>query len=285
MWASFDALTTRLGAPPWRRVDGRPMFAPNFALLRQLIAAPLAHGVKPQSGMHAKAIDVWIASELRRAGFGMDEVWPRASKPRVMPREVALVLDSLPNDLRSQVLQHLRRSPAGAVSADAVVLGRAYHKQVDVVVSQWARGPELLVSTKRMDSSLSNNALNRIEESYGDAHNLRGRYPMAAIGYVLVIRHKAVLDAQSSATRLMDLVGKLGRDPAGYDATAVVVADWEDVIDGQTGRPVAIVDDAVPSDLNIGRFFEVMIQMVVDRTPIDAHVAVRALRDGIRPID
>lgn len=54
---------------------------------------------------------------------------------------------------------------AGVTGADAKILGKAYEKQVDVVIAQWARGPELLISTKRMDSSFGKNALNRIEES------------------------------------------------------------------------------------------------------------------------
>ena len=36
-------------------------------------------------------------------------------------------------------------------------------------MSSWATGPELMVSTKRMDSSFGKNAANRVEESYGDA--------------------------------------------------------------------------------------------------------------------
>ena len=39
-------------------------------------------------------------------------------------------------------------------------------------------------STKRVDSSFGNNAANRVEESYGDAKNLRPRHPQAALGFV-----------------------------------------------------------------------------------------------------
>ena len=63
----------------------------------------------------------------------------------------------------------------------ANLLGKNYVKQVDVVMSGWATGPELMVSTKRMDSSFGKNAANRVEESYGDAKNLRLRHPQAAL--------------------------------------------------------------------------------------------------------
>ncbi len=52
---------------------------------------------------------------------------------------------------------------------DARVLGRAYEKQVDVVIARWDRGPKLLVSTKAQLSSFGKNLPNRFEEAYGDA--------------------------------------------------------------------------------------------------------------------
>lgn len=281
VWAQFDAMTSGdVGPSPWADHAGLRVFVPDLDLLIGLLAVPIEERATIQSGLHAKAVDVWIARELRRAGFGVNEVWPRASRPRVVPREVALVLESLPRELRAEVTQRLLKTPAGAVSADASVLGRAYNKQVDVVISQWARGPELLVSSKRMHSSLSNNAFNRIEESYGDAHNLRGRHPLAAIGYVLLIRGEAIRESPASAERLIDLVAKLGQDPAGYDATSVVVADWDDSLDRDTSD-VLIVDEFVPEQLRIGPFLQVMIEAVLSRTPVDAHVRVRELHSGV----
>ena len=72
----------------------------------------------------------------------------------------------------------------GETGASANILGKNYVKQVDVVISAWNTGPELMISTKRMDSSFGNNAANRVEESYGDAKNLRSRHPQAALGFV-----------------------------------------------------------------------------------------------------
>ena len=280
VWEQFDALTQDFGDSPWTESLGSRVIKPDLELLRRLVAIPIEQNATIRSGLHAKAVDVWIAHELRRAGFGVDEVWPRASRPRVLPREVALVLASLPADLRATVAARVLKAPGGAVATDASVLGRAYNKQVDVVISQWSRGPELLISSKRMHSSLSNNAFNRIEESYGDAHNLRGRHPLAAIGYVLLIKGEAIRESPASAERLIDLVQKLGHDPAGYDATAVVVADWDEPPTG-TAATVSLVDEFVPAPLRIGPFLQVMVEAVLDRTPVDAHVRVRELRSGI----
>lgn len=50
---------------------------------------------------------------------------------------------------------------AAVAPVDARVLGRAYEKQVDVVIARWDRGPELLISTKAQLSSFGKNLPNR----------------------------------------------------------------------------------------------------------------------------
>ena len=69
----------------------------------------------------------------------------------------------------------------GGVGSSANVLGKNYVKQVDVVMSDWDTGPQLLISTKWMDSSFGKNAANRVEESCGDAKNFRHRYRRSAV--------------------------------------------------------------------------------------------------------
>jgi hypothetical protein len=280
-WDLFDQIVDVDQSDPWVSVDGRRNFVPDLACLEQLLGVPLRLGMSTQSGIPAKAVDVWLAFELRRAGFGADEVWPRATRPRVLPREVGLLIDSLPRAMKEELWARVESGKVGpAVSADANVLGKAYNKQVDVVIAQWARGPELLISSKRMDSSIANNAFNRIEESYGDAHNLRGRHPLAAIGYVLVLRSTAFTEAPAAVERLIDLVGKLASDDGGYDSTCVVVAQWENP--GEELRPdVRVVEDLIPENLRIGPFIEDMIRLVLARTPVDAHVRPRELLTGM----
>ena len=94
---------------------------------------------------------------------------------------VANLLKAVPAKERAQLNARLTRSSAvaGVTSASANILGKNYLKQVDVIMTDWATGPELLISTKRMDSSYGKNAANRVEESYGDAKNLRLRHPLA----------------------------------------------------------------------------------------------------------
>ena len=164
-WDLFDRIVA--DAPirdvnPW---DANGHFGPDFDTLSRLLGVPLALNASSQSGVPALALDVWVAYELRRAGFHPDRVWPRASPPRVLPADVEALVASLPKTLRHQVQSRLDKGlSGGTTSASANLLGKNYLKQVDVVMSTWQTGPELMVSTKRMDSSVCKNAANRIEE-------------------------------------------------------------------------------------------------------------------------
>ena len=46
------------------------------------------------------------------------------------------------------------------------------------------RGVEVLISTKAMLSSYPKSLRNRFEEGCGDAKSLRGRHPLAALGFL-----------------------------------------------------------------------------------------------------
>ena len=80
-----------------------------------------------------------------------------------------------------------------------------------------------MVSTKRMDSSFGKNAANRVEESYGDAKNLRLRHPQAALGFFYSLSALALETEADTAEWLIDLLIKLGREDDAYDAVALVL--------------------------------------------------------------
>jgi len=270
-----QVLAGRADTNPWRpnADESTPQYLPDHGLLEDLIAIPVGEGQASGTGRLAKAIDAWVAHELRRCGFPPDEVWPRLQKPRVLPREVGLFIDGLPKSLQEAAREQLLRNKTVAPS-DARVLGRAYVKQVDVLVAQWSRGPELLVSTKSMVSSFRNNLPNRFEESYGDAKNLKGRYPLAAMGFLFVLR-STVLDEPGTFERAVDMLRKLSDEPDVYDATSVVLAEWSD--DSFGG--VRLRQDAVPPDLSTGSFLATLVERVLERTPVEMHVGVRERRE------
>lgn len=290
-WAKFDELVASADlTSPWLHTQGEgPRYVPDVDLLEKLLTVPVRLALPTTSGAPAKAVDVWAAHELRRAGFDPDEVWPRPTEPRVLPYEVALLRRVLPKKLSAALFERIDAGKVrgGVTAADAYVLGKAYAKQVDVLIAQWSRGPELMISTKRMGSSFGNNALNRIEESYGDAKNLRGRHPLAATGYLFVIRGTAFRTDASTAERLLDLLIKLAQEPDAYDATGLIVYELVRPdgtrIDGDaSGEDVGVVVDTrpVPPDLAVDRFLTTLVDAVLTRTPVDLHVEVRNRRRG-----
>lgn len=283
LWDAFGGvLAERLTASPWaHNADGGRRFEPDFDALASLISIPIEAGSESQTGRLAKAIDAWTANELRRAGFDEDEVWPRLTKPRVLPRDLALYLRGLPVKERAAAEARVLANKSVAPS-DARVLGRAYVKQVDVLIAQWSRGPELLISTKSMVSSFRNNLPNRFEESYGDAKNLRGRYPLVSMGFLMLMR-STVADEAGTLDRVTDMLRKLRDDQDVYDATCLVLAEWADAPDF---AGVTIRQDLVPPDLSAGAFLAGLVDAVLVRTPIDMHVPVRELRDHwVLPLD
>jgi hypothetical protein len=272
--SDFDpVLAARPLTDPWEHERGEePRYSPDYTLLTRLLAIPSAAGSSSESGRFARGVDCWLAHELRRAGFGNDEVWPRAVRPRVLPRDVAVLLERLPVKLAEEVRQRLANLPAVAPT-DAKVLGRAYEKQVDVVIARWERGPELLISTKTQVSSFAKNLPNRFEEAYGDAGNLRGRYPLGAVGFFFVQR-ATVLDQEPDAfERTIDMIRKL-RDLGsnGYTATGLALVDWEE---NRPEEGVHVRLDVVPEDVAPPQFLSTMVRHVLTVTPVVHHVQVR----------
>lgn len=77
-----------------------------------------------------------------------------------------------------------------------------------------------------MDSSYGKNAPNRIEESYGDAKNLRLRHPLAALGFLFGLRFRHLDKEPKTAEWLFDLLAKLGREDDAYHSTCLVLMDY-----------------------------------------------------------
>ena len=182
-------------------------------------------------------------------------------------------------------------------------------------MSDWASGPELLISTKRMDSSFGNNAANRVEESYGDAKNLRLRHPLAALGFVYGLRSTIFDESPDTAAWLIDLLQKLGREDDAYHAVALLVIDYKDVAppvpsddEGDGENPLAeagllptepaeveleavsastvdqavpnlpavsLLQELVPETLQPGYFLSSITQRVLDTTPVNLHRTAR----------
>lgn len=296
---------------PWVRPvhdEDKRVYVPDWDLARDLLAVPIEEGAAEdqESGRTAKALDTWIAHELRRAGFPPDAVWPRATQPRVQPADLtpADAAISAALDRLSEFEQRLKRYADAATkgvkqdppslyrvgpairairdalpgSANASILGSYYVKQVDVVMSTWQRGPEILISSKTMFSSYQKNKGNRYEEAVGEINNLRDRHPMAGMGYVYLVRTNVFSEKERGAFAfLRDLLIRLRKPYGPFDATMLLMAEWDD-------DPIELRDirDAA-EQLSAQKFFEDLIQAVTSTTPFELHADVRTLRDGEPP--
>lgn len=326
-WALFDRIIQDAAAngnftTPWRlNQDGKLRFEPDYATLERLLGVPLHLAADTQTGVPALALDVWLAYELRRAGFDEDAVWPRATHPRVLPGPIARLLDkgALTAKTRDELANRLRKAGnvKNVTGSSASILGKNYLKQVDVIMTDWQTGPEVLISTKRMDSSYGKNAPNRIEESYGDAKNLRLRHPMAALGFAFGLRSDIFATEPLTAEWLLDLLKKLGRGDDAYDATCVLLIEYskneelsddsglgsedrsitaglsesqdddteplelpEDVIENELAKlpEVKIDHKRTPADLSPARFIANIVDHVLQATPVNLHSHARILR-------
>lgn len=265
---------------PWTRNEvGDRLYMPMYDLVEKILTIPYRAGEVSESGRFARGIDAWIAHELRRMGFNSDDVWPRATRPRVLPRDVRILMDKLPSALAAQVAERLPGISAVA-PADVRVLGRAYDKQVDVAMARWDRGPEILISTKAMSSSFGKNLGNRFEEAYGDAGNLRSRYPLAAVGFFFVQRATVLKKEPGAYERTVDMMRKLRNlgGGNGYTATGLLLVDWPDATDTDEG--VSVVLEPVPDDVAPSQFFKAMAECVLEATPVVHHVEARSRFEG-----
>jgi hypothetical protein len=284
VFSGFDEILKVAGTDlsPW--VDDR--YVPSLDLLKQLLELTL--GTKQQSGRTAKALDAWIAHELRRAGYPADAVWPRTRRPRILPTELAPVETAI-DEVVAAMQEHekggskleperLRKAiktlnERRLTRSDAYILGDFYAKQVDVVIASWRRGPEVLVSTKTMFSSYRNNLRNRHEEAVGEVSTLRRRHPMAAMGLAFMVRSDI---AKGDYAVLRNIITRLRRPGETFDATMLLMADWED--ENPAGTLKAL-NEPDPS-LDAATFFEDLLAASTDRTPAGEHERVRTLRDG-----
>jgi hypothetical protein len=290
-------------ANPWATLTGgerhgERVFRPDYDLARRLLNDPVSRGyaTKQESGRVAKALDAWIAHELRRAGFPEDAVWPRRRRPRVRPADLAPAetaveealarLDEFEGRLRKfaggkkppslhrlrPAIARIDRALPGSANAD--ILGRFYAKQVDVVVSSWQRGPDVLVSSKTQFSSYLNNKNNRYEEAVGEATNLRDRHPMAAMGFAFFVRTN-LFDEQGAFVYLRNQLARLRRPDGPFDATMLLAGEWDD-----GPKPtVRKVDDA-DELLSAPRFFGDLLKTVTDNAPADLHREIRLRRQS-----
>lgn len=276
---------------PWGTCDSgkNRFFNPDWPVLETLLSIPVAQHAQSQSGRLGKAIDSWIAHELRRAGFPDSEIFPQRGKHRVMPAAIKELKESAFEQRDEKLFRKLDAFGKDQFS----VVGEFYPKQIDVFMGSLERGPDLMVSTKSMSSSFNKNISNRYEEFLGDAENLRTRFPLATISVVYLV-DSSILESPSAFKRLTEMLLRLDRRGR-YDSATLIV---EEVLSGGVswkGRKISIpdveglvsdvkcvsvVEDSVPEELRISNSISKMIKKVLERLPGAYHEEARRRMKG-----
>jgi hypothetical protein len=95
------------------------------------------------------------------------------------------------------------------------------------------------------------------------------------MGFAFLVRSNVF---QGGAFELLrDLLVRLRRPDGPFDATVLLVAEWDD-----TSLDLATVEDPAPA-LALPRFFEDVLNAVMANTPVDVHQGVRARKLGEPP--
>ena len=235
----------------------------EYDLLDAIVKQSIADGdvENTRNGGLANGLDMWIAEELRAAGFQDEQPWPRLHQPRSLDPMLVKLAESAPQRIKDDIAKLVCKCG----SSDANVQGAVYEKQVDVGISSWLTGPEILISTKTMTREYGKNLKNRFEEAYGDAVNLRKRYPLASMGFFFLLNVE-VLENPADFTKAVTMLRKLQGEDGVYDASALLLADLSGggpVVSRENGR--------VPSSLSVPRFFEQIIDMTLVRGSMNSH--------------
>jgi hypothetical protein len=247
-------------------------------LLRLIEAQDDGRDTDSNTGSLALAVDIWIATELRRAAIDRDIVWPRESQPRILPQALSSAASRF-RYARNATTREIQEATIAklaqlAGSSSSKILGGFFAKEIDVVIADFDRGLELGVSTKTMTKSFGKNITNRFEEASGDLLNIRRRYPLATFGYVFLVTSN-VLSEPNCWERIKDMCHKLesltpGDERGSYDATCLLLLDRE-------GRRPVLLEDEIPDELQPNVFLSKMIFQLFGRSPVSEHEGAREL--------
>jgi len=91
-----------------------------------------------------------------------------------------------------------------------------------------------------MLSSYQKNLRNRFEEGYGDAKNLRGRHPLASLGFLFIVGSDI---PDTGLEFAVDMLRKLVREPDVYECAGLLVIDGTQGVEEEEGEDRAPEDE------------------------------------------
>ena len=106
---------------------------------------------------------------------------------------------------------------------EATLFGSHKNKDADIVLSQYANGPQIIIGVRSQMSSVAKNLENYYEGIIGECISLHDRFPMATIGYVYLLPTEPIKPGLTEEVHL-DKAEKLFEKITGR-------SDWRDTHD------------------------------------------------------
>ena len=224
---------------PWRHEPGQQAaYAADYALLERLLGIPVSRGSAVVSGRFARAIDAWLAHELRRCGFGPDEVWPRPTRPRVLSREVAALAGPAARDgwprryaTACRACPRWRRPTPGCSVAPTTSRSTSASPAGTAVRNCWS-APRPSCPRSARTCPTGSRRPTATPATCGPVT----RWPRSASSSY---SGRTIRTEEPDAyERTIDMVRKLRDIGAGYGytATALLLVDWDDPVHEKTAR-------------------------------------------------
>lgn len=85
---------------------------------------------------------------------------------------------------------------------EATLFGSHKNKDADIVLSQYANGPQIIIGVRSQMSSVAKNLENYYEGIIGECISLHDRFPMATIGYVYLLPTEPIKLGLSETVKL-----------------------------------------------------------------------------------
>lgn len=109
------------------------------------------------------------------------------------------------------------------IMQETTLFGSHKNKDADIVLSQYANGPQIIIGVRSQMSSVAKNLENYYEGIIGECISLHDRFPMATIGYVYLLPTEPIKPGLSEEVNL-DKAEKLFEKITGR-------SDWRDAHD------------------------------------------------------
>ncbi|MGM9635598.1 MAG: hypothetical protein ACI3YE_05530 [Candidatus Avispirillum sp.] len=106
------------------------------------------------------------------------------------------------------------------IMQEATLFGSHKNKDADIVLSQYANGPQIVIGVRSQMSSVAKNLENYYEGIIGECISLHDRFPMATIGYVYLLPTEPIKPGLTEEVKL-DKAEALFEKITGRD-------DWRD---------------------------------------------------------